>query len=91
MPRYFFHTHHGEDVIDHEGTVLAGPDEVRAEAITAAGELLRDKGRKFWDGDEWQMRVTDESGATVCRLTFSAEDCGLASRPRPSAHAARRS
>ena len=78
MPRYFFHVHDSEEMLDREGTVLAGFDEARAEAIKTAGEMLRDAGRRFWDGAEWRMWVTDEAGATVCKLRFSAEDDGSA-------------
>jgi hypothetical protein len=34
--------------------------------------MLKDKGREFWSGTEWTMRVTDEGGDTVCVLEFSA-------------------
>ena len=73
MPRYFFHVHDSEEIIDHIGTELANPDEANAQAVTAAGEALRDSDGKFWNSGEWRMRVTDESGATVCSLRFSGE------------------
>jgi hypothetical protein len=41
MPRYFFHTIDGETITDDEGTVLAGLDEARAQAIVFSGEMLR--------------------------------------------------
>jgi hypothetical protein len=37
--------------------------------------MLREMNREFLAGDVWEMHVTDEAGATVCRLRFSAEDC----------------
>jgi hypothetical protein len=48
------------------------PGEARVQAVVAAGEALEDLDGKFWDGTDWRMWVTDESGATVCKLTFSA-------------------
>jgi hypothetical protein len=74
MPRYFFNVRDGLDISDHDGTVLPGIKEARAAAITAAGEAIQDLGPQFWESHhEWQMHVTDESGATVCKLNFSAE------------------
>lgn len=76
MPRFFFHVHDGEDLPDEEGYELPGSDHARAQAIATAGEMLRDKGRAFWTGEDWTMTVLDEDGETVCRLKFSAEDGG---------------
>jgi hypothetical protein len=73
MPRYFFHLLDGREVLDHEGTELSGVAEARVQAVVASGEVLRDSGAKFWDGQEWRMWVTDEVGATVCALRFTAE------------------
>jgi hypothetical protein len=73
VPRYFFHVHDDVDIMDNEGTVLPGPDEARAEAVTAAGEMLRDVGGRFWKSRDWRLWVMDEAGAAVCALTFSAE------------------
>jgi hypothetical protein len=73
MPRYFFHIIDGQEIIDEEGTELAGVNEARAEAIVLSGEMLRDSGGKFWNNGVWQLRVTDEAGDKVCALTFSAD------------------
>ena len=73
MARYLFHIFDGEEIIDDEGTELAGLDEARAEAIVLSGEMLRDSGGKFWNNGVWQLRVTDEAGDNVCALTFSAD------------------
>ena len=75
MPRYFFNVHDGNDLPDAEGVELAGREEAHCEAILAAGEMLREIDRDFLASDVWEMHVTDASGATVCRLKFSAEDC----------------
>jgi hypothetical protein len=73
MARYFFHLRDGREFIDHEGTVLSGIDEARAQAVVNSGEVLRESGAKFWNGQEWRLWVTDEVGATVCALRFTAE------------------
>jgi hypothetical protein len=49
------------------------PCQARQQAITTAGELLRDKGKGFWGGEEWTMKVVDEAGDTVFSLKFTAE------------------
>jgi hypothetical protein len=47
--------------------------------MMSAGDLSkrstpqRDYAGKFWGGTEWRIWVTDEAGATVCALKFSAE------------------
>jgi hypothetical protein len=76
MPRYFFNVHDGKDLPDSEGIELPGRKEAHRQALTTAGEMLREMNREFLAGDVWEMHVTDEAGATVCRLMFSAEDCG---------------
>jgi hypothetical protein len=52
MPRYFFHVIDGEEIIDGEGTMLAGVNEARAEAIVVSGEMLKDLGGKFWNNGQ---------------------------------------
>ena len=59
-------------ISDHDGVELADHDEARTQAVIAAGEALRDTGRRFWNTGEWQMVVTDITGAMVCTLKFSA-------------------
>jgi hypothetical protein len=73
MPRYFFHLRDGSQHIDESGTVLSGPVEARSQAVVHSGEVLRESGTKFWGGTEWRLWVTDEAGATVCALRFTAE------------------
>jgi hypothetical protein len=72
MPRYFFNVIDGQEYPDKVGTLLTSRDQVRVEAVRAAGEMLRDNGISFWNGTEWRMNVTDEAGATVCTLHFTA-------------------
>jgi hypothetical protein len=72
MPRYFFHVRDGAYFPDTEGTVLAGPDEARSEAITAASTMLKDTGDALWTGEEWTMHVVGEDGVPVCDLVVRA-------------------
>lgn len=74
MPRYFFNVKDGEDLPDHEGTEFAGVGEARNQAIVAAGEMIKQNGHTVWNGSLWQMNVTDEAGAAVFTLRFSADD-----------------
>jgi hypothetical protein len=71
MPRYFFNVKDGQDLPDHEGTVLADPAAARLVAVFTAGEMIRAHAGQFWQEAEWQMHVTDEQGAKVCDLRFS--------------------
>ena len=73
MPWYFFHLDDGTTRMDEEGVELAGHDEAREAAVVNSGEVLRDIGAKFWNGQEWRLWVADEAGATVCALRFAAE------------------
>lgn len=64
MPRYFFNVNSGQgarrpELPDRDGTVLAGPEAARAEAVVFAGEMLKELDGAFWEGTDWSMRVTD--------------------------------
>jgi hypothetical protein len=48
-----------------------------------AGELLRRELRaKFWNDGEWKLEVTDEHGAVLFVLRFSAEEGPEVTRSR---------
>ena len=81
LPRYFFHVVDGSFNIDNDGTVLASLTEAQSQAITMAGEIMRDAGTKFWAGEDWQMHVTDDNKRTLFKLRFSSEE---AEAPPPS-------
>jgi hypothetical protein len=70
MPRYFFHVRDHREMLDRDGIELPGPEEARAQAVVASAEAIKDLGRRFWNSGDWQMTVTDETGATVCVLRF---------------------
>jgi hypothetical protein len=74
MPRYFFNVIDGHFLVDEEGTDCVNMRNVRDQAITTAGAILRDSGAGFPKGLEWQMHVTDERKKTVLRLRFSVEE-----------------
>ena len=74
MSRYFFHVIDGKFLVDNVGAELPDMGAVRAMAVEASGELLRDLGMDAWTGSEWQMHVTDEAKHTVLKIRFSAED-----------------
>lgn len=76
MPRFYFHVKDGVDLPDHDGTELPDVEAAKLAAITACGEAIRELGASFWDSDQWQMQVTDESGAEVASLWFSGRAKG---------------
>ncbi len=73
MSRFYFHVRDSSEFIDREGIELPSLKEARTQAVIAAGEALKDLDGQFWEAAEWRMWVTDESGATVCTLSFAAE------------------
>ena len=73
MPRYFFDVYDGFSTKDTEGTDLSDIFEAQEESIRLSGELLREMGGKFWNGTEWRLEVTDETGRVFFILRFSAD------------------
>ena len=64
----------GRVLLDQDGTELAGPDEVRHEAIRAAGEMLANgEASGMLDGHSWNMTVADEDSKTVMTLCIKIE------------------
>ena len=53
MPRYFFNVRDGQNLPDHEGTVLANPDAARVMAVFISGEMLKAHAEKFWLDRDW--------------------------------------
>lgn len=59
--------------LDDEGTELADAEEARAEAVVLSGGMLKDGRSPLLENEEWRLRVTDQAGAQMCALTFSAD------------------
>ena len=73
MARYHFNIADGTEQSDPVGTELDSLQQVRHEALRFSGEVLREMGDEFWDDTEWKLTVTDNAGAKVLTLKFSAE------------------
>ena len=74
MPLYFFNVYDGYSSLDQDGTELPDIYTAQNEAIRLSGQILREKGGKFWNGTEWKLEVTDVSGAVLFVLRFSAHE-----------------
>jgi hypothetical protein len=73
VPRYFFTVHDGSQINGPESIELPGLEAAKIEAIATAGALIRDSGKIVWDGVEWRMDVTDETGDSIFTLRFLAD------------------
>jgi hypothetical protein len=78
MPQYYFHIEDDRTEVDQIGMELPDLEAARAEAIGAAGELLRDGAAKsLWSGKPWRMWVTLSPFAAekpLFVIRFSAEE-----------------
>ena len=74
MPRYFFHVVNNHFIPDTVGTDCASADDVKAQAVSTAGAMLKDMGLDIWNTNRWYMFVTDEQNRTQLKLAFDAED-----------------
>ena len=72
MARYFFNLHDGVAVPDTVGSEHPDIQSARSEAVETIAERLKGSLLKKNDMSAWLMNVTDESGATVLVLSFSA-------------------
>lgn len=72
MPRYFFHIHDGRSIPDQEGTELPGLQAAQKEAVKLAGEMLASDPAEFWNCNQWQVEVQDETGLVLFTLDFIA-------------------
>ena len=72
MPTYYFNIHDGGAAPDPEAHELPDLDAAKRVAIRLSGDLIREMGENFWRGEEWRMEVTDESGAVLFGLRFTA-------------------
>ena len=59
MPRYYFHIEDDRTHIDQIGVELPDLEAARDEAVSAAGQILRNGAAKsLWSGKPWRMWVT---------------------------------
>ncbi|MFL4972891.1 MAG: DUF6894 family protein [Microvirga sp.] len=71
MPRFFFNVRDGKGFPDAEGVEFADASAACGEAVTLAGEILRDVNGKISEGGDWRLDVSDAAGNRVCSLRFS--------------------
>lgn len=74
MSRFFFHVVNGSFMPDHEGMECSTTDEVKTEAVKAAGAMIHDQGSAVWNTGHWDMFVCDERNRTYLKLSFTVED-----------------
>ena len=43
-------------------------DAAKAEAVSFAGQMLRDIDGSFWQDSSWQLDITDEQGLILCTI-----------------------
>lgn len=79
MPSYVFHVRDGIESLDGATFECASIEALRAEALRAAGELLREERSDFWRHPHLTMWVNDEKGATVLTMDFFARDLSVKS------------
>ena len=56
MPHYFFNIHNGVSTPDLKGWELPSHGAACAEAVRAAGEMLRDRPAHVLSGEDWRWR-----------------------------------
>ena len=71
MPRFFFNVRGGKGFPDAEGVEFADASAACGEAVTLAGEILRDVNGKMSEGGDWRLDVSDAAGNRVCSLRIS--------------------
>lgn len=81
MPRYYFNIFDGYSELDDTGTELPDIYTAQTEAVRLTGEVIRDMGAKFWNGEFWRLEVTDEQANVLFVLRFCAEDSPLPTPP----------
>lgn len=72
MPIFHFNVHDGTSHPDVSGLDLPDVAAARKVAVKLASDLLRDQGEAFWNGEDWQIEVTDDRALTLFIIMFSA-------------------
>ncbi len=78
MPRYFFDTENGHAHRDIEGTDLSGLAAARVHAIRYAGDVMSNEPGVLWDGNEFQVAVTDGGGTLLFTIACKAHNAPAA-------------
>ena len=73
VQRFHFHVQDGQFRPDQDGVLLSSIEEARLHAIHLSAVILHRQEQAFWDGTEWQMSVTDETGEPRFALCFFAQ------------------
>jgi len=73
------HVADGSSFPNLQGTELPNSDAARLEAVRFSGQWLRDVAAGFWAGQEWSMRVVDDTDLTLFTLMFVATDSAATS------------
>ncbi|WP_120251137.1 DUF6894 family protein [Sphingobium limneticum] len=80
MPRYFFHTVDGGRDFDQEGTELPNDAAARKAAIRFAGAVMHDEPDVLWDGRDYRVEVTNETGALLFTIVMLSIDAPASNR-----------
>jgi hypothetical protein len=60
---------------------LPDTDAARVEAARRIGGLLREHAGRFWEDEDWQLDVTDETGLILFVITVNAFKSAATTRP----------
>ena len=78
MPRYVFHTADGWRARDKDGTELPDRQAARVEAIRYTGAVMLENPGVLWDGRDFRIEVTDETGTLLFTVIRGAGDASPA-------------
>lgn len=71
IARYYFHLHDGAFVVDPDGLELPDWQAASDRSVARAGEVIRERGIKFWQGEHLRIVVTDSVGTALFELRLS--------------------
>jgi hypothetical protein len=71
IARYYFHLHDGAFVADRAGVELPDWQSASDHAVVRAGEVISERGAKFWKGEHLRIVVTDAVGTALFELRLS--------------------
>ena len=79
MPRFVIQTDGASERMELDLPTVA---EAKCEAARYAGSLLCDRAGDYWDGRDFSIRVSDESGLTLFTLQIVGIDAPAIQHPR---------